>query len=365
MRRVRFSPSSRPIRGAATVVAVAAAGVMLTSPGALAATDTHPRAVSATTWLTSQLNAQLPFEQYGSASWGPTLDAFYAFDELDVREGQQDRIVAALEDDVESYIGFGGEDIAGAIAKTLSAVQAQGIDQSTYAGGDLLERLEAQVEPSGGDEGRVHEYYDDGTTVTDYSNTLDQAWAVRALAGENSADEDRVLEYLLRQQCEDGWFRESMASTDACTSSPSVDTTALAVLSIVSAVESGVDVDPTTVTGALDAAGRWLASVQRRDGGYEGAAGVSSDSTGLAARALLALGRAGRADDAAEWVQARQVTAAMVRRTALRRADLGAVAPTKEALAKAKRRGIGAGVRINWRLATAQAAPALDALIPG
>ena len=365
MRRARFSPSSRPTRLTAALAGAAAAGVMLTSPGAVAATDPHPRAVAAATWLKSQLDDQLPFEQYGSASWGPTLDAFYAFDELGVRQGQQDLLLMTLESDVESYVAFGGEDIAGAIAKTLSAVQGEGIAESTYADGDLLDRLEAQVEPSGADEGRVHEYYDNGTTVTDYSNTLDQAWAVRALAGADSTHEDRALEFLLRQQCEDGWFRESMASSDPCTSSPSVDTTALAVLSITSAVESGVDVDPATVAGALDSAGRWLAAIQRRNGGYEGVSGVSSDSTGLAARALLALGRVGRADDAAEWVQARQVTTAMVRRTALRRADLGAIAPTSAALDRAKRRGIESGVRINWRLATAQAAPALDALIPG
>lgn len=362
MRRVR---SSLLTRTTIALTGLTVAGLMLTSPGAVAATEPHPRAVAATTWLKAQLDDQLPFEQYGSASWGPTLDAFYAFDELGVRQGQQDLLLATLEGDVESYVAFEGEDIAGAIAKTLSAVQAEGIDQATYAEGDLLERLEAQVEPSGADEGRVHEYYDNGTTVTDYSNTLDQAWAVRALAGADSTNEERVLEFLLRQQCDDGWFRESMTSSDACTGTPSVDTTALAVLSITSAVESGVDVDPSTVAGALDSAGRWLAATQRRSGGFEGVSGVSSDSTGLAARALLALGRVRRADDAAEWVQSHQVTAAMVRRTALRRADLGAVAPTAAALDKAKRRGIRADVRINWRLATAQAAPALDALIPG
>lgn len=347
-----------------TVAGLAVAGLTLSGPGAAAAADPHPRAASGATWLKKQLDQQLPFEQWGSPSWGPTLDAYYAFDELEVRAGQRTLLLDTLEEDVESYINYNG-DIAGAIAKTLAAVQADGRDEATYAEGDLLERLEAQIEPSGPEEGRVHEYYDDGETVTDYSNSLDQAWAVRALAGADSTHEERAVEFLLDQQCSDGWFREAMSTSDPCTGTPSVDTTALAVLSLGEAQADGVDLDPAVIGSALDAAGRWLVSAQRRNGGFDGVSGVSSDSTGLAARALLQLGRARRADDAAEWVKKRQVTRVMARRTALKRSDVGAIAPTTMALRKAKRRGISADSRISWRLATAQAAPGLDALIPG
>ena len=346
-----------------TTTAALASGSLVTTPAAAAGSDPHPRAVTATTWLTGELRSELPFTQWGGPSWGPTLDTFFALNDLGVRGRQQDRILDTLGQNVEQYVkDWQGNEVAGAMAKTLSAVQADGRDIQTYPGG-LLERLEAQVETADpAQEGRVHEYYEyEGPQ--DAANSLDQAWAVRALAGADSVHEERVLQFLLRQQCENGGFRQDFGPAETC--APSVDTTALAVLSIAAARDAGVGLDPRVLTESLASAGRWLASAQGRNGSFSGVDVASSDSTGLAARALLALGRAKRADDAAEWLQRHQVTPRLARRTALRKSDVGALAPTTAALRQAKRKGIVADARISWRLATGQAAAGLDALIPG
>ena len=279
-----------------------------------------------------------------------------------MRPAKRRLILDTLAKDVESYVSYGGEDIAGAIAKTLSAVQAEGRSSESYAGGGLVERLEAQIESSGPEEGRVHEYYDDGQTVTDYSNSLDQGWAVRALAGVESDDADRALASSSCSSARTGYFRESMATGNPCDTAPSVDTTAFAVLSILAARRDGVGAGSVDVTSSLNRAGRWLVAAQADNGGFAGVGPVSADSTGLAARALLALDRVRAADKAATWLKGRQVTAEVARRTAIRARDIGAIAPTVAAFKEAKREGVPAASRINWRLATGQAAAGLDAL---
>ena len=94
---------------------------------------------------------------------------------------------------------------------------------------------------------------------------------------------------------------------------PSVDTTAFAVRSILAARRDGVGAGSADVTASLNRAGRWLVAAQADNGGFAGVGPVSADSTGLAARALLALDRVRAADKAATWLKGRRVTAEVAR----------------------------------------------------
>jgi hypothetical protein len=343
---------------ATSTALVAGAGI---SAPAQAAT---PSARSAAGWLASEIDRQNPFKQEGFPQYGPTLDAFFALSDLRLRKGARGDVLRTLEPDTYQYVGSDGESYAGPTGKLVTAVQLQGRRVARFADGNLLNRLEALVDRNGPDAGRAK----DDSQFGDFSNTIGQQWVVRALSQADSPLADEALGFLMKQQCDAGWFRESMDSADstcdggtAGQSSPSVDATAYAVEALLAARRNGVNPAPRAMRAALRSAGRWLASVQRPNGAFRGAGAVSSDSTGLAAVALDALGRDARALKAARWIKKNQVTLKVVRKTALKKRDLGAVAPTRLALKQAKKDGIGAS-RINWRLATAQAGPALDLL---
>src|SRR5690606_24045816 len=154
-----------------------------------------------------------------------------AFDDLGVRGPARDAIVEALESRVDEYVAPNGDTYAGAVAKLLTAVQMHGTDPATYADGGLLARLEGLVVTEGPETGRARDDYDPAPEwASDTSNTIGQAWAVRALTGQGSELADEATEFLVAQQCADGWFRVYMESVDfTCDtgtdgeSSPSVD----------------------------------------------------------------------------------------------------------------------------------------------
>ena len=147
-------------------------------------------------------------------------------------------------------------------------------------------------------------------------------------------------------------------------SGPSVDATAFAVQALLVADRREVDVRQRRLSNALAAAETWLVRRQRASGAFLEGGTANSNSTGLAAAALAALGREGRADRAAEWLRARQVTRGLAQDGALG-GERGAVGFDDLAFDKAVEDGIERGVRYQWRRATAQAAAGLDALQRG
>lgn len=354
--------SRRALLGLTTTVALTTG--LVTAPAATAATDPHPRAVAATTWLSGELDRRLPFEQTGFASWGPTLDAYFAFDALDVRAAKRRAILDTLEGQVGSYVGTDGESYAGPLGKLLTALTAQGIAPSAYSDTNVLTRLEARIDDSGADAGRAY----DQSTWGDFSNSVGQSFVVRALAQLDHPRAGDTVAFLLKQQCAEGYFREDMDSPDytcdagtPAQSAPDVDSTAYAVLALVVARDEGA-VPSSEVGPAIRSGARWLVDVQRANGAFRGADEVSANSTGLAAMALSATGREARAAAAARWLRDHQVTAGLVRRTELRRRYVGAIAPSHRALQEAESEGIEGAERISWQLATGQAAAGLTAL---
>ena len=165
-----------------------------------------------------------------------------------------------------------------------------------------------------------------------------------------------VADYLVRQQCADGGFRQDPVIGRSCvraSGTSSVDTTALALQALLTAREQGgVSVGKARITRAV----RYLVRSQQDNGsfGTTRSANLSNaNSTGLAAQALSAAGRRRLAHDARGFVRRLQITPRNATGTPARR-DVGAVAFTRGALAVALETGVTGATRDQFRRATAQ-----------
>ena len=360
--------------------AVLAAGTLVASPASAA--EPTRRADAAADWLARQLEGGLVVSSYTDTGTGNvveytdlglTLDVHLAFRDLGIRERKRERILDAIETRTGEYVGTGETRYAGALGKLLTAVQREGIEPASYAGGTLLRQLERRVHTADDSErGRAEDAFDpDDQFGGDFSNTVGQSFVVGALARADSDLADETVRFLLKQQCAQGFFRVYLESVDhtcdggtAEQSGRSVDATAFAVQALLVADRRDVDVRQRRLSNALAAAEAWLLRKQRASGAFREDGVANSNSTGLAAAALADLGRKGRADRAAEWVRERQVTRALARDGALG-GERGAVALDDAAFDKAVEDGITGGVLYQWQRATAQAAAGLDALRRG
>lgn len=343
----------------------------LVSGGAVVAPAQAANAPSrdAAGWLAAQLQDGLVVStsEWGTyTNYGASLDILFALDALEVRATARTSILEAVEPKAEEYVGSGTERYAGATGKLVSALQAEGVDPGAYGAGDLLDRLRARVVTEGAQQGRAVDQSEWG----DYSNTFGQSWAVRALAGAADPLAASAAGFLLKQQCEAGFFRESMgdstsedSATFACDtagdSTPSVDATALAVLALRAARTGGVEGLGDDIGDAVS----WLRSQQKGNGSFVGNGVPNANSTGLAAWVLSTTRWKGAAGTAAAWLARQQVTARTADGTPLE-GEEGAVAYDAAALAAGKEDGVSDADRPQWILATAQGAVALDALLP-
>lgn len=344
-------------------------------PAARAGDRPTARAEAAADWLGGQLRNGLAISEFRDGNgdlqsftdYGLTLDIYFALRDIGVQPRRRQHILDSIEPHTGAYVGTGATRFAGPLGKLLTAVQRERIDPATYSGGFLLRKLERRVHTANDTEkGRAK---DAGSG--DFSNAIGQSFVVRALAMAGSDLADEATRFLLRQQCSRGYFRVFLESADhSCDggtraeSAPSVDATAFAVQALRVADRRGVDVPKRRLRTAVAEAEDWLARRQRPSGAFREDGIANANSTGLAAAVLADLGRAGRADRAAEWLKGRQVTRALARDGALG-GERGAVAFDKAAFRKAVANGIGRAVRFEWRRATAQAAPGLDALRRG
>lgn len=367
---------SRTSRATLTLTSLAlAAGAFAVAPAAQA----EPIGIGAWTsarWLDDQLTDGLVISEYDDGTgnfvtytdYGLTLDVFYALEELLVRQGTRTEILQAIEPEVDNYVGSGDTQYAGALGKLTTAVYLNGIDPATYGAGDLLSRLEARVHTAEDDEkGRAKDAFVPGPWSGDYSNTIGQSFVVRALHLADSDLADETLAFLLKQQCDAGFFRLSLDSVDhTCETGratgdggASADATAFGLVALIEARNDGVTgLDDEIADGVA-----WLKSRQRAGGGIGEGGAVNANTTGLAAQVLLAVGETGRAGTAAAWLRGRQVTEARAEGTPLAN-ELGAVAYDDAAFADGESDGITQGTRYQWRRATAQAASGLAALLP-
>lgn len=363
--------SSAPslLRRAVALAAVPALSVttlaaLPAAPAVAAEPDPAPAAAGAT-WLAGELEDGLMHNPNfgGFDDYGLTIDAGLALIALGGHQPTVDRISNALAERIDSYTtgtDFDAPDdvYAGAVAKAASLASAAGDDPRSYGGRDLVALLEGRVATEGAILGRIQD-----RGASDFANVIGQSFAAQALDAAGSDRTSSVTEFLLLQQCADGFFRQDFAAKDAAgqgcdddpAAVPSIDVTAQAVLSLQS------QADDDTVSAALTKATEWLADRQTPAGGFGSSAEIATpnaNSTGLAGRALASQGRTGPAERAAVYVRALQVDEPAPCATPLA-ADTGAIAYDGQARGAGRRDGITVATEDQFRRATAQALPLL------
>lgn len=166
---------------------------------------------------------------------------------------------------------------SGSTAKLALVAEVMGQDPHHFGGFDLLTTLTGHVCTAATDDGAC-------TAPGDFSqaySTVSQALGVLALARGGVTVPAAAVDRLLQLQCKDGGFSSTLIAAGAdCTSD--TDTTGYAVQAL------------TLVPGHADAvaaARAYLVKAQQSSGGYQGAAGVSTNSTALAVQGLFATDR--------------------------------------------------------------------------
>lgn len=330
-----------------------------------AAQDTEA-ALGAASWVDGQLEKNLMNGEYG-ADYGLSIDAALALAEVGGNEQTVTAIADAVAAKVDSYttgVDFGSKDVySGAVAKAAVLAEVAGKDPRAFGGADLVARLEGLVADAGATGGRVA---DEVTSKggKDYANVIGQVLAVRALTAADSGEAGAATEFLLEQQCSDGYFRlyfakakaaeQGCSDDDATGSAPDIDATAIAVLSL-----SAGELDADTQQ-AVDQAVDWMLQQQEQDGSLAGTgstAGPNANTTGLAGWALGTAGEDEAATRAADWLAGVQV-ADQCDNPKLADSS-GAVAYDEAALVAGQKKGIRPASLDQWRRATVQALPAL------
>ena len=228
---------------------------------------------------------------------GNTIDAIIALSAVGTQQSQSNASLAYLEDNLDTYIGAGGEVYAGPLAKALLATVVTGSDPTSFGGHDLVAELQALETTKG--------RFSDDSAYGDYSNTIGQSLAVLALSRAGEGLNAVAVQAVLDQQCADGGFRGTLYDSAGCVSD--ADATAFAVQAMLMASDTLVCGDDAGLPArAAAAAGRGLdllEDVQDASGGFASADGaVNANTTGVAAQAFVAGGRTAAAATAGAFV---------------------------------------------------------------
>jgi hypothetical protein len=336
-------------------------------PGAASGSAAHDTAAlsAGATWLSSQVtDGAVHNDQYDIDDYGLSIDVALALHAADEQPDTVRAVGDRLAEHVDEYTspGYGTLTSAGGTAKLVVLAQAVGDDPTAYGGTNLLARLEETVADKGPALGRVQDALDPKQAdALDYANVVGQAYAVTALGAADSDEAPAATDFLLAQQCEEGWFRldftkDDRATDQTCdgdpTSMPDIDATAFAVRALVAD-------DSSTATAAVDSAVAWLEKQQAADGSFGGGSAsttANSNSTGLAGAVLGEAGETTAAERAATWVFRHQALDCQ----RFDAPDLGAVAYDDASLAAAVKKGITAKSADQFRRASAGALPVLQ-----
>ena len=344
------SSARRPLSTALTVVATLtlSIGLLVGSPGPASAVAGKGQAAKASAWIATQVHdGRIHNGQFDFDDWGLTLDAYLALVATDRHPEKARHMIKAVSRHVKRYVQFNGDFFAGAVAKSLLARKVAGLSGTIPSAGlDLRSRLRSMITANG----RVSD-----TGSPDYSSTLTQGLAVIAFS-RSSGSPQRVVDYLLRQRCPRGYFREALGAErcGAAGSKPHVDSTAVAVQAMVAARKHDAHVPVRLIKRSR----HWLRSVQNDNGSWSLLGTANTNSTGLAAQALATGRPTGAGTLAAAWVGRQQITRDRADGGPARR-DIGAIALTPAGLAAALNHGITQSTRDSFRRATTQAQFAL------
>ncbi|MEO7429194.1 MAG: prenyltransferase/squalene oxidase repeat-containing protein [Acidimicrobiales bacterium] len=341
--------------GVASLVVVPASASTATSSATAAAVP--PAATAALDWLEGELakdsgHLTTASEYQGAVSsyddWGLTIDAALALAAAGRGSGAPAMTARAqLAEHIADYVtgaAFGAPDdrYAAALAKATLAAEILGADPASFGGLDLPAELRDRLQSTGVDAGR----FTDRSSYGDYSNGLGQALAIMGLARTTGGVPAPALAFLLDQQCPGGGFRGDYTTSGGCADAArgTVDATGFAIQALTS-------VEPTcAVRAAIAGAASWLVTSQGSNGSFGGESGANTNSTGLAAQALRAIGSTTAADRAADFITGLQLATGD---------DAGAIALNQAGYASAAD-GIAILERDGFRRATGQAVLALD-----
>ena len=350
---MRHHRSVRLLVATATTAVLALSSVPADAATSPKASGDRAAARLAAAWQASQLTkGRIHNGQFNFDDWGLTIDTVFAL----AATGNEPRALSAAGRAVEhhyfgGYATSSGDIFAGSMAKSLVAAEVLGRNPRNFGGHNVRKLVLGTVAPAsaGFEAGRVRD-----TGSTDYSNTFAQAYAVIGLARSGGVPQ-RVVDYLVKQQCSRGWFRLDEVPGAGCAGSdtPDVDATAVAVEALSAARKAGA----TVPAGTLASSGRWLLSVQGKNGSFGGGqltAGANSNSTGLAAIALRLTGHDHARHRAATWVRRLQITRNRATKPVVRK-DIGAIAYNRAGLHDGLSDGIQKIERDQFRRATAQA----------
>ncbi len=315
-------------------------------------------------WLDGQVsNGVVHNDQYDIDDYGLGIDVGLALHDVEQQTATVQAISDQLAEHVQEYTapGFGTVISAGGTAKAVVLAEAAGADPASYGGTDLVAQLEKTVADRGPTSGRVRDVLDPKeAAAADYANVVGQAYAVQGLAAAGSPAAGSATDFLLAQQCADGWFRldfteDAKTADQSCdgdpASKPDLDTTAFAVRALSTS-------DAAPAAQAVDSAVAWLGTQQAPDGAFGGGGAASApntNSTGLAGAVLGEAGDTAAAERAATWVFAHQALDCQEYEPAV----VGAIAYDDAALTAAARKGITVKTADQFRRATAGALPVL------
>lgn len=287
---------SRTMRrwGAVTVAAVA---LVLASCAPGPATPNQAALQSAGTWLDSQFTAQNWFPGFNPANPDAVnaAQAVANLAALGIGPQSQSARLSRLADDMTTAMNDGTADVPGTIARYILAIVATGGNPRSVGGADLVDRLEATIQPDGRFGAQYPGFdgaYRQGVSLAALSVVSPRPVSITPGPGQTIADLPAVA-WLLDQQCDDGSWMAFRSDTEApCVEDPDTWTykdsngSAMAVLGL-SAVGATAPADPAN----------WFDSVRGDDGGWgafpAGPTTVSdADSTGLVIAALESLGDA-------------------------------------------------------------------------
>jgi len=215
---------------------------------------------------------------------GLTADAVLAFAAADSAGDAAQNAVAWLEGQVATYTGDGAtESYAGALAKLALVAEVMERDATDFGGQDLVARLLSQLDADG--------RFADVSEFGDFSSPVTQSLAILALVRADPVGvPPAAVDFLISAQCADGGFVTD-PSTKPCTTGE-VDATAVAVQAL---LVSDREEDARE-------AGAFLVAQQAGDGSFGTDGTGNSNSTGVAAQALRALGEDAPADQATDWL---------------------------------------------------------------
>jgi len=283
---------ARAVFRLAFAIAVPVAMVGAGTPGiASAAGPTLPQSAAADAgalWLSSQFTSAgyIPVSP-GSLqpNFGDTAEAVLAFETTRSEAPLEAQAITYLSKHVNAYVRVGGHDAPGQLSTLILADVGAGKNPRSFAGTNLVSRLEATMRTSGTQAGLF------GVQPPTYDGAYRQGLALVALAaaGVSGSTVAPAVAWLESQECSSGgWkaFRSDPARNcppvdPATYSGPDTNSTALAVEGLAA---QGVATSDRTIT--------WLANEQTAEGGwpYQKGDAFDANSTAVVIQALIAAG---------------------------------------------------------------------------